>query len=37
VKDGFIQRSAVPPSLNNPDRFLRWLQKQRIQLVSRNN
>lgn len=37
VKDGFIQRSAVPPSLNNPARFLSWLQKHRIQLVPRNN
>jgi hypothetical protein len=37
VKDGFIQRSAVPPSFNNPDRFLDWIQKQDIQLISRNN
>jgi hypothetical protein len=37
VKDGFIQRSAVPPSLNNPAQFLDWLQNQTIQLVPRNN
>ncbi|MGH2359079.1 MAG: hypothetical protein ACRDGM_00830 [bacterium] len=37
VKDGFIQRSAVPPSLNDPTRFLDWLQKQGSQLISRNN
>ena len=37
VKDGFIQRSAVPPSLNNPEKFLRWLRKQGIRLVARNN
>lgn len=37
VKDGFIQRSAVPPSLNNSAQFLDWLQKQPIELVRRNN
>lgn len=37
VKDGYIQRSAVPPSLNNPDRFLNWLHKRNIQLIPRNN
>jgi hypothetical protein len=37
VKDGFIQRSAVPPSLNNLPRFLDWLRKQAIQLIERNN
>jgi hypothetical protein len=37
VKDGFIQRSAVPPSFTNPARFLEWLQTQSIQLISRNN
>jgi hypothetical protein len=37
VKDGFIQRSAVPPSINNPARFLDWLQKQAIQVIARNN
>lgn len=37
VKDGFIQRSAVPPSFDNPTRFLRWMRKQPIQLIARNN
>jgi hypothetical protein len=37
VKDGFIQRSAVPPALNKPQRFLEWLRKQRIELLARNN
>ncbi len=37
VKDGFIQRSAVPPAFNRPGRFLAWLQKQDIQLIERNN
>ena len=30
VKDGFIQRSAVPPAFNNPRKFLSWLRKQGI-------
>lgn len=37
VKDGFIQRSAVPPSMNQPNTFLRWLRKQGIRLIERNN
>ncbi len=37
VKDGFIQRSAVPPSLKIPAQFLDWLQKQGIPLIARNN
>jgi Nucleotide modification associated domain 3 len=37
VRDGFIQRSAVPPSLTRPSQFLRWLQKQGIRLIARNN
>ena len=37
VKDGFIQRSAVPPALSKPRQFLDWLHKQGIQLVPRNN
>jgi hypothetical protein len=37
VKDGFIQRSAVPPALNNPGQFLGWLWMQGIQLIPRNN
>jgi len=37
VKDGFIQRSAVPPTFNNPTRFLDWLQKQNIEFIHKNN
>lgn len=37
VRDGYIQRSAVPPSLQNPTRFLDWLAKQGIGLLTRNN
>jgi len=37
VKDGFIQRSAVPPALIRPRQFLKWLKKQAVQLVHRNN
>jgi hypothetical protein len=37
VKDGFIQRSAVPPALNRPNQFLDWFQKQGIQLIQSNN
>lgn len=37
VKDGFIQRSAVPPTLNRPNEFLDWLQKQSIRLIQINN
>jgi putative DNA base modification enzyme with NMAD domain len=36
-KDGFIQRSAVPPTLNMPERFLEWLEEQRPELVAANN
>jgi hypothetical protein len=37
VKDGFIQRSAVPPTLNKPKQFLGWLKKQYVRLIARNN
>jgi hypothetical protein len=37
VKDGFIQRSAVPPAFHKPERFLAWLDKHKIQLLARNN
>jgi Nucleotide modification associated domain 3 len=37
VKDGFIQRSAVPPAFNRPDQFLGWLRKQGIRLLRTNN
>lgn len=35
--DGFIQRSAVLPSLLYPQRFLSWFEKQGGELVSANN
>jgi hypothetical protein len=37
VRNGFIQRSAVPPWLNQPARFLDWLRRQGVQLIARNN
>jgi hypothetical protein len=37
VKDGFIQRSAVPPAFSKPRQFMEWLDKQDIQLMQRNN
>jgi hypothetical protein len=37
VKDGFIQRSAVPPAFTNPSRFLEWLRSQKVKMISRNN
>jgi Nucleotide modification associated domain 3 len=36
-KDGFIQRSAVPPTLNVPEGFLEWLEQQGPELVAANN
>ena len=37
VTDGYIQRSAVPPSFLNPERFYRWLRDQKVKLVQDNN
>jgi hypothetical protein len=37
VKDGYIQRSAVPPTFSQPSRFLNWLEKQGVQRIARNN
>jgi hypothetical protein len=37
VTDGFIQRSVVPPPLNDATKFLDWLKRQDIQLFARNN
>jgi hypothetical protein len=36
VKDGYIQRSAVPPALLHPDKFLTWLELQKPSLVQNN-
>jgi len=38
VKDGYIQRSAVPPSsFTDPDRFLSWYLSKHIELINDNN
>ncbi len=37
ARDGYIQRSAVPPSFNDPGRFLRWLEAQSPELGAANN
>jgi len=37
VKDGYIQRSAVPPLLKNPEKFYSWFKEQNISLISKNN
>ena len=37
VKDGFIQRSAVPPTFINPRMFLDWLWNHCVRLIERNN
>jgi hypothetical protein len=36
VKNGYIQRSAVPPSFLAPERFYEWFLAQKILLVARN-
>lgn len=36
VKDGFIQRSVNPPWFNEPDRFLKWLDSQNVELINNN-
>jgi hypothetical protein len=37
AKDGFIQRSAVPPFFNHPDRFQKWYDAQGPQWIMKNN
>ena len=37
VRDGYIQRSGVPPRFHNPARFLRWLEKQAVPFIAGNN
>ena len=37
VKDGFIQRSAVPPRLKKPEKFYYWFQKQNVPIIQKNN
>lgn len=36
-RDGYLQRSAVPPSLLDPRRFMGWFERQGGELVSVNN
>jgi len=36
VRDGYIQRSAVPPRFNDPGRFLRWLEAMHPHFVHAN-
>lgn len=36
-RDGYLQRSAVPPRILDPARFLAWLERCRPQLVGANN
>jgi hypothetical protein len=36
-KDGFLQRSAVPPTFLDPARFLSWFEAQKTELVQDNN
>jgi hypothetical protein len=36
-RDGFLQRSAVPPSFREPERFLAWFASREPELVADNN
>jgi hypothetical protein len=36
-RDGFIQRSAVPPSFLDPSRFLSWFETQSPRFIAANN
>ena len=36
-KDGFLQRSAVPPTFLDPARFLAWFEGQRPEFIQDNN
>lgn len=36
VKNGFIQRSVVPPEFSQPARFRSWLRKQKVTLLKEN-
>jgi len=37
VKNGYIQRSVVPPAFLNASRFYSWFQEQGLMLLKRNN
>lgn len=36
-RDGYVQRSGVPPKFLDPQKFLRWFDGQRPELLRRNN
>lgn len=36
VEDGYIQRSAVPPTFSKPERFRNWFKKQNVALLQSN-
>jgi hypothetical protein len=36
-RNGYLQRSAVPPALLDPRRFMRWFERQKPELVNTNN
>lgn len=37
ANDGYLQRSAVLPRFNDPNKFLKWFSKQNAKLIRRNN
>ena len=37
VKDGYIQRSLVPPAFLDPERFYNWFENHELKLLSKNN
>ena len=37
VRDGYVQRSARLPELARPERFVAWLEAQRVDLLARDN
>jgi hypothetical protein len=37
VADGYVQRSAVPPSFLDATKFYKWFQSQNIKLIPQNN
>ncbi len=37
VRDGYIQRSAVPPAFVNAEKFYEWFRQQDLKLLKRNN
>ena len=37
VKNGYVQRSVVPPSFRDASRFYDWFLQQDVSLVKRNN